>query len=184
MFWQPNVKACTIFVWVIFFYSDFVIAEEEQFEEQGKKNLSRKPVTFFWKKKTPVDSYITLSIVCIALLCLLLLCIYWLLKHVHTHQPTNATGHRIAQRLEPSVVESFHVLPFSTDERIGFGTPECPICMEVFVQGESVRVLPACNHIYHPECIKTWLTTQATRCPDCRHDYATSELPVAQPDLP
>lgn len=45
---------------------------------------------------------------------------------------------------------------------------ECAICLEDFVEGESCQVLPACNHIFHTNCIDHWLTKKLT-CPICRN---------------
>ncbi|KAI8000877.1 RING-H2 finger protein ATL74 [Camellia lanceoleosa] len=89
----------------------------------------------------------------------------------------------IAQGLDPLVVESFPVLTFPIDGEVGFDITDCHICLEDFLQGDNVRVLPACRHIYHIDCIQTWLTRD-TQCPDCRYDYATWELESMPPDLP
>ncbi|KAL7167477.1 hypothetical protein ACSBR2_038021 [Camellia fascicularis] len=89
----------------------------------------------------------------------------------------------IAQGLDPQVVESFPVLTFPIDGEVGFDITDCHICLEEFLQGDNVRVLPACRHIYHIDCIQTWLTRD-TQCPDCRYDYATWELESMPPDLP
>lgn len=42
----------------------------------------------------------------------------------------------------------------------------CPICLENFTLRERVKLLP-CAHIYHKECIETWLNIHGT-CPVCR----------------
>ena len=34
----------------------------------------------------------------------------------------------------------------------------CSICLEDFEVGESVRLLPRCQHFYHTECVLPWLT--------------------------
>ena len=33
---------------------------------------------------------------------------------------------------------------------------ECPVCKDVFAEGEEVRKMP-CEHSFHPPCITTWL---------------------------
>lgn len=45
---------------------------------------------------------------------------------------------------------------------------DCPICLAEFVEGESLRVLPKCNHAFHVECIDRWLASHSS-CPTCRH---------------
>ncbi|CAI8586869.1 unnamed protein product [Vicia faba] len=43
----------------------------------------------------------------------------------------------------------------------------CSICFQDFENGELVRILPKCCHIYHLECIDKWLVQQGS-CPICR----------------
>lgn len=45
----------------------------------------------------------------------------------------------------------------------------CPVCIEDFTIKSKVRELP-CQHIFHPECIDSWLTTRASSCPMCKFD--------------
>uniref|UniRef100_A0AAZ3Q661 RING-type domain-containing protein n=1 Tax=Oncorhynchus tshawytscha TaxID=74940 RepID=A0AAZ3Q661_ONCTS len=42
---------------------------------------------------------------------------------------------------------------------------ECAICMNDFEYGDPIRFLP-CLHIYHVDCIDTWLMRSFT-CPSC-----------------
>lgn len=42
----------------------------------------------------------------------------------------------------------------------------CTICYCNFEEGEEALELP-CKHIYHPECIKTWLDKN-DKCPVCK----------------
>jgi hypothetical protein len=43
----------------------------------------------------------------------------------------------------------------------------CVICLEPFVQGTDVLVLP-CKHGFHPDCISPWLKMHS-ECPNCRY---------------
>ncbi|EOY17726.1 RING/U-box superfamily protein, putative [Theobroma cacao] len=53
---------------------------------------------------------------------------------------------------------------------------ECCICLGVFEDGEKVKVLPACQHSYHSECVDRWLSAESS-CPLCRASLrAESEL--------
>lgn len=41
----------------------------------------------------------------------------------------------------------------------------CPICLEEFSEGETMRVMP-CTHNYHKDCLDKWLKMKAV-CPIC-----------------
>ncbi|XP_044428495.1 RING-H2 finger protein ATL43-like [Triticum aestivum] len=45
----------------------------------------------------------------------------------------------------------------------------CSVCLGALQLGETVRLLPACLHMYHAECIDPWLDAHST-CPVCRSD--------------
>ncbi|KAK8622733.1 hypothetical protein V6N13_117636 [Hibiscus sabdariffa] len=45
---------------------------------------------------------------------------------------------------------------------------ECVICLESFEQDEMCRVFPACNHVFHSECLDRWMKSHLT-CPICRN---------------
>ncbi|KAM0873584.1 hypothetical protein ACQ4PT_037972 [Festuca glaucescens] len=51
---------------------------------------------------------------------------------------------------------------------------DCAVCLAEFAVGDEVRVLPACRHAFHRECVDRWLLTRAPTCPVCR-------APVAAP---
>ncbi|XP_062206908.1 RING-H2 finger protein ATL39-like [Phragmites australis] len=47
------------------------------------------------------------------------------------------------------------------------GCTECTICLGVMQEGEAVRVLPACGHVFHVPCVDLWLASSSS-CPVCR----------------
>ncbi|KAM0896349.1 hypothetical protein ACQ4PT_023230 [Festuca glaucescens] len=51
---------------------------------------------------------------------------------------------------------------------------DCAVCLAGFAAGDHVRVLPACSHGFHRECVDRWLLTRTPTCPVCR-------APVAAP---
>ncbi|KAI1280701.1 RING finger protein 11 [Halotydeus destructor] len=51
---------------------------------------------------------------------------------------------------------------------------ECVICMNEFLIGDAIRVLP-CIHIYHTACIDDWLMRSFT-CPSCMEPVDTALL--------
>ena len=44
----------------------------------------------------------------------------------------------------------------------------CPICLEEYKNNDMIKKLN-CNHIFHSECLKKWLSVKAV-CPTCRND--------------
>ncbi|KAL0915785.1 hypothetical protein M5K25_013241 [Dendrobium thyrsiflorum] len=49
----------------------------------------------------------------------------------------------------------------------GEATPECPICISPFDEGEEISQLPSCGHSFHAACIVIWLNSHNS-CPICR----------------
>lgn len=43
----------------------------------------------------------------------------------------------------------------------------CAICLEELREGEKVKMVVYCKHVFHPECIDAWLAAHVT-CPICR----------------
>lgn len=48
----------------------------------------------------------------------------------------------------------------------------CAICLSDFMDGERIRILPACGHRFHVPCIDTWLQSHCS-CPTCRRHLLT-----------
>lgn len=59
---------------------------------------------------------------------------------------------------------------------------QCAVCLGEMVDGELGRLLPACRHVFHAECIDTWLAVSST-CPVCRAAVGAAEddEPAAAP---
>lgn len=51
---------------------------------------------------------------------------------------------------------------------------QCMICLIAFEEGEDVKQLPRCHHLYHPMCIDQWLSRNYT-CPICRDSAKKDE---------
>ena len=47
----------------------------------------------------------------------------------------------------------------------------CSVCLQSFNDEDDVIKLK-CTHIYHPNCIKEWLSTSSNKCPICREEVA------------
>jgi len=71
-----------------------------------------------------------------------------------------------------SLVDRLVVEPYQGDED-GCGEGICVICSGDLEGDESTIKLP-CKHIFHNECIKTWLEAQHT-CPTCRYELEVDD---------
>uniref|UniRef100_A0A0E0LCB2 RING-type E3 ubiquitin transferase n=1 Tax=Oryza punctata TaxID=4537 RepID=A0A0E0LCB2_ORYPU len=59
------------------------------------------------------------------------------------------------------------------------GGRECAVCLGAVRDGEMVRRLPACGHVYHAGCIDRWLAAHRT-CPLCRRELDPGKNPPDQ----
>lgn len=39
------------------------------------------------------------------------------------------------------------------------GNTECSVCLSEFLEGEWLRLLPNCGHVFHATCIDTWFSS-------------------------
>lgn len=71
--------------------------------------------------------------------------------------------------LESSVIETFPTFVYSTVKglKIGKGALECAVCLNEYEDEETLRLIPKCDHVFHPECIDAWFENHVT-CPVCR----------------
>lgn len=46
-------------------------------------------------------------------------------------------------------------------------TQDCIVCLESLKEGENCRSLPKCKHIFHANCVDSWLI-RVPSCPVCR----------------
>ncbi|KAL2942156.1 E3 ubiquitin-protein ligase ATL9 [Bienertia sinuspersici] len=153
--------------------------------------------------KSPLISYIMNIIFYIVLSILLLLWLLTIICRRHgsfqssTQQRRQAVlvspaivAYPINQELPPglesSIIETFPKFAYSrSDQDTGMKmTGECAVCLGVFEEKETLRLLPKCGHVFHAECVDIWLGMHAT-CPFCRaillpEQASTVEGPTTQ----
>lgn len=75
---------------------------------------------------------------------------------------------------------SVDALPvFFYKDIVGLKEPfDCAVCLCEFSDEDKLRLLPACSHAFHIQCIDTWLLSNTT-CPLCRGTLlGSSGMPV------
>ncbi|KAJ0981432.1 hypothetical protein J5N97_009687 [Dioscorea zingiberensis] len=88
----------------------------------------------------------------------------------------------ITQRgLEPEVLDTFPTLAYSEAKnlKVGKGSLECAVCLSEFEDDETLRLLPKCSHVFHPDCIDAWLASHVT-CPVCRSNLVPDPFPPSE----
>ncbi|KAG6486973.1 RING-H2 finger protein ATL16-like [Zingiber officinale] len=63
------------------------------------------------------------------------------------------------------------------------GGDDCAVCLGEFQEEETVRLLPDCFHVFHVDCIDTWLQSNAN-CPLCRARITPDAAAVPVDKLP
>lgn len=77
---------------------------------------------------------------------------------------------------EKAVLWSIPVTVYTAADDVEMGRAgECPICLGEFLDGEKVRVLPKCGHVFHVTCIDEWVVLDAS-CPTCRRPVAALDV--------
>ncbi|KAL2511173.1 RING-H2 finger protein ATL57 [Abeliophyllum distichum] len=84
--------------------------------------------------------------------------------------PTPTSNHN--KGLDPSTMKSLPLVAYGVGVGVGVAAKhqmieDCPICLSEFEEIEIVKMIPFCEHMFHPRCIDTWLSSHVT-CPVCR----------------
>uniref|UniRef100_A0ACD5XL47 Uncharacterized protein n=1 Tax=Avena sativa TaxID=4498 RepID=A0ACD5XL47_AVESA len=80
-----------------------------------------------------------------------------------------------------AAMEALPVLTYARARAVkaGRGALECAVCLAEFADdGEKLRLLPGCYHVFHAACIDVWLAAHVT-CPVCRADLADPAVAAA-----
>ncbi|KAL7155277.1 hypothetical protein ABFS83_03G063900 [Erythranthe nasuta] len=76
--------------------------------------------------------------------------------------------------LHLSVEELQEITCLYLNKDAGTSNVICVICLESLRQAEVCRVMPACRHEFHAQCIDPWLSKRPT-CPTCRGPFRSMQ---------
>lgn len=82
--------------------------------------------------------------------------------------------HEVSQEfrgVNKKVLEAIQVYAYTKNEDEPL---DCSVCLGELEEGESVRALPNCGHVFHVYCIDSWLVQHST-CPLCRRGIVIVE---------
>ncbi|XP_042475235.1 E3 ubiquitin-protein ligase ATL31-like [Macadamia integrifolia] len=88
---------------------------------------------------------------------------------IHLNRVGGGISRRRNQGLDLAVIDTFPTFAYSyvKDHKLGKGALECAVCLSEFEDEDTLRLLPSCDHVFHPDCIDAWLSKHTT-CPVCR----------------
>ncbi|XP_023732174.1 RING-H2 finger protein ATL52-like [Lactuca sativa] len=96
-------------------------------------------------------------------------------SEIRNQSTTHDQLHHATTGLDDSLIKSIAVCKYRKGDGIVDGT-DCAVCLSEFQEGESLRLLPKCNHAFHLPCIDTWLGSHSN-CPLCR-SHVMPGIPV------
>lgn len=89
-------------------------------------------------------------------------------KEIASSSPSSPVAAIAAIAVPRATKEDSVVSPSVAQHSQAYSQPTCPICLDDFEAGETlVRELP-CHHIFHPDCVDTFLLNNSSLCPMCK----------------
>ncbi|KAL9684334.1 hypothetical protein QQ045_021770 [Rhodiola kirilowii] len=79
-----------------------------------------------------------------------------------------------AAGLPKEIIDSINMEKYKGNKSSA-GSTDCSVCLAEFEEGDTLKLLPMCNHAFHIHCIDTWLRSH-TNCPLCRANIVLDQI--------
>ncbi|XP_076917350.1 E3 ubiquitin-protein ligase ATL31-like [Bidens hawaiensis] len=76
-------------------------------------------------------------------------------------------GEDIAIGVDEKTLKTIPIITYKKPESEQTDQSECTVCLADMEDGDTVRLLPNCKHLFHVKCIDEWFVGH-TSCPVCR----------------
>ncbi|XP_027359221.1 RING-H2 finger protein ATL8-like [Abrus precatorius] len=175
---QPKHFHSTLFTWVYLLFLRHHVVDAQS---------SMEPVpTYINHHNWEPSVAITVGAIICALLFMGIISIYirrCAESHIIITQATTNTTHfpcSCSQGINKELLNTFPTFFYSNikDLKKGKEALECAVCLTDFKEKDTLRLLPKCNHVFHPQCIDSWLASHVT-CPVCRANLNQDSCHVA-----
>ncbi|XP_021756443.1 E3 ubiquitin-protein ligase ATL4-like [Chenopodium quinoa] len=123
-----------------------------------------------------VSPSILITVLILAIAVILSASLYLLLRFLRRHRNsttiTTSTSttvnlpHSVSTRRVSPTNPLLDALPLFTFDALK-STGDCAVCLSKFEEKDLLRLLPICCHVFHADCIDTWLNSNQS-CPLCR----------------
>jgi hypothetical protein len=106
---------------------------------------------------------IIVASVCFAIIFVLFLLAVACCTWIHQHAPLPAPANK---GLKKKILKRLLKVTYSVGEGESQSMSDCPICISEFEEGDEIRILPTCKHMFHVTCINMWFASHSS-CPSC-----------------
>ncbi|KAB1227364.1 RING-H2 finger protein ATL57 [Morella rubra] len=136
----------------------------------------------------PVEAIVVLAVLAVLTIALFLLGFFSICMRRFSEAPASELARRRRQRqrsqqramsfprwdpptrstprtgLDQMTIRSLPVYSYGGNEKYHM---DCAICLTDFEENDAVKVIPICQHVFHPQCIDVWLSSHVSY-PVCR----------------
>ncbi|KAM0850676.1 hypothetical protein ACQ4PT_052923 [Festuca glaucescens] len=95
------------------------------------------------------------------------------------HGPMPDVAHGLGEHAIRALPTFRYRKALKNNDDTGGDTSDCAVCLGEFQEEERVRLLPSCLHVFHVDCIDTWLQGNAN-CPLCRAAITATTITSTQ----